>query len=132
MFRTNSQNRKLFLSLLLATYILSAFQQPVHEFLHYLSHINDIAHSDYVKHNHRYLHQNEIDHDHLLLSLLENSTNDEQAPFSSVETLKKKVEISTPSLFVMEHRRDKFDNFIHNFLYRQVYKECIFPPPKLV
>ena len=132
MFRTASKNRKFILLLLLVTYVASAFQHPLQEFLHYLSHIKDVAQSNYVKHNHSYLHENEIDHDHFVLSLIDTSQHEDQDPFSILKNVKKKVEInSVPPLPIFPVRYN-FNNLQNSLPYNQVYKEHISPPPKSV
>ncbi len=132
MFRTTSKNRKFFLSLLLVTYIVSAFQQPLQEVLHYLSHITDVAESNYVKHNHKYFHEHDVDHDHSILSLIDNQENDSQDPFTSIKNVKKKVEITWTTPLSLNLIRYSFNDFRNLLPCNQFFKEYTSPPPKSV
>lgn len=123
--------RQPLLSLLVVAYLANAFQHPVYEALHLFSHALDSAMIDFKYHNHQYYHENGIDHEHAVLSLLNTSPKDENAPYTPTsDDTKKKVEWLNPILPSSPSVDHEKHEFFALFRLTSIYQELIAPPPE--
>ena len=119
--------------LLLVAYFSSAFQQPLQEVVHTLSHISDIVNNKYTHHSHIYYHQNNIDHEHPFLGALDSDKEQENQPVPTKQDTKKKVELSVQayktSVLNTEFKANNFQFLMGISLFQ---KETLSPPPRFL
>ena len=128
--RLGKYRKPLFLLMLIA-YFSSTFQQPVYQAIHLISHLTDIVHSNYDHHIHH--HQSKLDHDHPLLSALDNDQNQKDIPTPLEQETKKKVELAIQSYEINLHTKfHKTGAFLYLMAFSQSENENPSPPPELV
>ena len=114
------------------SYFGSAFQFPIYEALHFISHIPDIINSDFEHHRHARDHHLKIDHEHNIPILKEDQSEQKNHNDMVNLDLKKQVELNALNINEpekQEFHQSNYSTFVMNIDLIYCYKK--FPPPKV-
>ncbi len=121
-------HRRLFLSLLLVSYLFGTFPQVVFEGLHLGAHTVELIHHTYQEHS---LYGHGHDHHHVHLEMAQQQ-QEQQEHTVSLDDLKKKIEISDQVLAIHLIKTEATDNKFGVLL--TLKTSCckpLSPPPRL-
>ncbi|GJM32603.1 MAG: hypothetical protein DHS20C18_16040 [Saprospiraceae bacterium] len=122
--------RHLLLSLLLVSYILSAFPKPLFETLHILAHAAEIIQTTYHQHAF-HAHGDDHHHYHLEVADAHKQQTDQQEQNAPLTDIKKKTEISCQiaetACVTTKKAAQNFEVLVN---LKTIYCDLISPPPQ--